>query len=426
MTMKTLLGTASLALLLASVATASQAQVKLGHLADYSGATSDVGTPFGQGVADAYAWINKNGGINGKKVDVDTVDYGYQVPRAIAQYKKWSGADKVAAILGWGTADTEALTGFLAEDKIPDISGSYAAALSDPTGAGGKAKPAPYNFFYGPSYSDAVRGMLTWAAEDWKAKGKPGKPKFVHMGANHPYPNAPKAAGEAIAAELGFELLPPIVFALTPGDYSAQCLTLKSSGANYAYLGNTAGSNISVLNACKAAVVDVQFLGNVWGMDENAAKAAGEAANGVVFPVRTAAVSGSTAPGMAMAAEISKVSDAAGTAYRPVHYYTGICAALYMTEALAWAKDNGGLAGPNVRKGFYQKKDWVPAGMEGVCVPSTWSPTDHRGMMEVHIYRAKVSGPTDGALPDLMKAGTIKLEPVKTVTLPRKAEWQGW
>ncbi len=57
-------------------------------------------------------------------------------------------------------------------------------------------------------------------------------------------------------------------------------------------------------------------MGNVWGMDENAAKAAGEAANGVVFPVRTAAVSGSTAPGMAMAAEISKISDAAGTAYR--------------------------------------------------------------------------------------------------------------
>ena len=83
--------------------------------------------------------------------------------------------------------------------------------------------------------------MLTWAAEDWKAKGKPGKPKFVHMGANHPYPNAPKAAGEALATELGFEVLPPLVFALTPGDYSAQCLSLKSSGANYAYLGNTAG-----------------------------------------------------------------------------------------------------------------------------------------------------------------------------------------
>src|SRR5207237_5578 len=124
---KTLLSTVCLAFLLGGAAGTAQAQIALGHLADYSGPTSDVGTPFGQGVADTYAWINKNGGINGTKVKVDTVDYGYQVPRAIAQYKKWSGTDKVAAILGWGTADTEALTGFLAEDKIPDISGSYAA-----------------------------------------------------------------------------------------------------------------------------------------------------------------------------------------------------------------------------------------------------------------------------------------------------------
>ena len=197
---------------------------------------------------------------------VDTVDYGYQVPRG-GQYKKWVG-DKVAAILGWGTADTEALTSFVAHDQIPYVSASYAAALTDPTGASGKAKAAPYNFFYGPSYSDALRAMLTWAAQDWKQTGKPGKPKYVHMGANHPYPNAPKA-GESLAKELGFDILPAEHFALTPGDYTAQCLTVKNSGANYAYLGNTAGSNISVLKACKTAGTNVQFLGNVWGMDEN-------------------------------------------------------------------------------------------------------------------------------------------------------------
>src|SRR6266481_6244944 len=260
MTMKSLLSTVSLGLLLGGGATAAQAQIPIGHLADYSGVTSEVGTPYGQAVADTFAWVNKNGGVGGKQLKVDSNDYGYQVPRAIALYKKWSGADKVAAIMGWGTADTEALAGFVAQDKIPYFSASYAAALTDPEGASGKAKPAPYNFFYGPSYSDAMRALVTWAAEDWKAKGKSGKPKFVHMGGNHPYPNAPKAAGEALATELGFEVLPPIVFALTPGDYSAQCLSLKSSGANYAYLGNTAASNISVLKACKAAGVDVQFL----------------------------------------------------------------------------------------------------------------------------------------------------------------------
>ena len=423
MTMKTLLGTASLVLLLAGSA---NAQIAIGHLEDLSGGTSDVGTPYAAGVADTFAWVNKNGGVGGKQLAVDSVDYGYQVPRAIALYKKWSGSDKVAAIMGWGTADTEALTGFLANDKIPDLSGSYAAALTDPTGASGKSKPSPYNFFYGPSYSDALRAELTWAAEDWKAKGKTGAPKFVHMGANHPYPNAPKAAGEAMAKELGFEVLPPLVFALAPGDYSAQCLSLKSAGANYAYLGNTAASNISVMKACKAAGVEVQFMSNVWGMDENAAKTAGDAADGVIFPLRTAVSWGGDAPGMKTVMEISKMSDPSGTAYRPVHYVAGVCSAMYMKEALDWAAKNGGATGENVRNAFYQKKDWVPAGMDGVCNPSTWTDKDHRPTMKVDLYRSKVTGSTDGDMNDVMKKGAVKLEKVKTIELPRKAELLGW
>ncbi|MBV8927302.1 MAG: ABC transporter substrate-binding protein, partial [Bradyrhizobium sp.] len=222
------------------------------------------------------------------------------------------------------------------------------------------------------------------------------------------------------------EVLPPLVFALAPGDYSAQCLSLKSSGANYAYLGNTAASNISVMKACKAAGVDVQFLSNVWGMDENAAKTAGDAADGVIFPLRTAVGWGGDAPGMKTVMEISKMSDPTGKVYRPVHYLAGVCSALYMKEALDWAAKNGGATGENVAKGFYQKKDWVPAGMEGVCNPSTWTAKDHRGTLNVDLYRAKVSGSTDGDLNDLMAKGTIKLEKVKTVELPRKAEWFGW
>jgi branched-chain amino acid transport system substrate-binding protein len=268
--------------------------------------------------------------------------------------------------------------------------------------------------------------MLTWAADDWKAKGKSGKPKFVHMGANHPYPNAPKAAGEAMAAELGFDVLPPLVFALTPGDYSAQCLSLKSSGANYAYLGNTTNSNVSVLKACKAAGVDVQFLGNVWGMDESAAKTAGDAADGVIFPLRTAVGWNGNAPGMKTLKEISAMSDPSGKAYRSVHYIAGVCSSLYMKEALDWAAKNGGATGENVLKGFYQKKDWVPAGMDGVCNASTWSDNDHRGTIRGDLYRVKVAGSTDGDLNDLMSKGTIKFEKVKAIELPRKAEWMGW
>jgi branched-chain amino acid transport system substrate-binding protein len=469
---------------------AAQPRIQVGHLMDNSGPTSDVGLPYGEGVRDALAWVNASrNGVAGRQLNVSGFDYGYQAPRAISQYQAWSRIP-VVAIQGWGTVDTEALIRFVTRDRIPYISGSYSAALTDPTGRSGRqgVEAAPFNFFYGPSYSDALRGMLQWAAQDWRARGGQGRPRYVHMGANHPYPNSPKAAGEALAAELGFEVLPAIQFALTPGDYTAQCLTLRQQGAHYAYLGNTAGSNISVLRACQTAGVQVQFLGNVWGMDENAMKAAGTAANGVVFPVRTAAswgeivgqvappapsrspgVTGALAalraaqealrpvegaqavltavaeaitvleaeppvapagppPGFARLREISRISDASGNAYRPVHYLAGVCSAMLMVEAMETAAaNNGQVSGERIRDGFYARQNWVPAGFEGVCNPSTFTPQDHRGTLRVALYRSVVTGNTaQGSVDELMRNGTMRIEPVTVVELPRRDDWLGW
>ncbi len=427
MKMQILAGAATMALALPVAAQ----PIPIGHLMDNSGATSDVGLPYGQGVADALAWVNsRRSGVAGRPVNVSGFDYGYAAPRAVSQYQSWTGRTRVVAIQGWGTADTEALVRFVTRDRIPYISGSYSAALTDAAGQSGRqgVEPAPYNFFYGPSYSDALRGMLQWAAQDWRARGQQGRPKYVHMGANHPYPNSPKEAGETLARELGFDVLPAIQFALTPGDYTAQCLTLRNGGANYAYLGNTAGSNISVLRACQTAGVQVQFMGNVWGMDENAMKAAGSAANGVVFPVRTGAVWGGDAPGMAQVREISRVSDAAGTSYRPVHYLAGICSAMLMVEAMETAAEGGGqVTGERIRDGFYARQNWVPRGFEGVCNPSTFTAQDHRGTLRVALYRANVSGDTSqGSVSDLMRAGTMKIENIATIELERRRDWLGW
>jgi branched-chain amino acid transport system substrate-binding protein len=420
-----------------SLPVAAQQRIPVGHLMDNSGPTSDVGQPYGQGVADALAWVNRaRGGVAGRQLDVSGFDYGYQAPRAISQYQAWAGRQRVVAIQGWGTVDTEALIRFVTRDRIPYISASYSAALTAPQGRTDRpgVEAAPFNFFYGPSYSDAARALVQWAWEDWRARGGQGRPRYVHMGANHPYPNSPKEAGETLARELGFEVLPAIQFALTPGDYTAQCLTLRQQGAHYAYLGNTAGSNISVLRACQTAGVQVQFLGNVWGMDENAMKAAGTAANGVVFPVRTAATwteitaqSATPPAGFATLREISRVSDASGNAARPLHYLAGVCSAMLMVEAMQTAAQGGDITGERIRDGFYARRDWVPQGFAGVCEPSNFSNTDHRGTMRVALYRARVTGDTaQGSVGELMQAGTMRIEPVTTITLERRADWLGW
>src|SRR4030065_2638233 len=85
-------------------------------------------------------------------------------------------------ILGWGTGDTEALAPTINADKIPYLSSSFSAHLTDP-------KKDPYNFVYGTDYSTNARGAITyWFEEVWKKdskwkadREKGGKPRFAFL-----------------------------------------------------------------------------------------------------------------------------------------------------------------------------------------------------------------------------------------------------
>src|SRR4029450_8619391 len=98
----------------AAVPALAQDKVFVGHLADYTGATSFVGKYYGPGVRDAVDFINANGGVGRTPINMEPVDYAYKIPDAIANYKRWKGKGMVA-LQGWGTGDTEALIGFVAD-----------------------------------------------------------------------------------------------------------------------------------------------------------------------------------------------------------------------------------------------------------------------------------------------------------------------
>ena len=111
-------------------------------------------------------------------------------------------ASGVVAIQGWGTADTEALVRLRRARRDPVLCRrAIPANLTDPTGeAPHSTKAAPYNFFYGPSYSDACRALVSVGLEGLAGRGQ-GRAAdvWVHMGDNHPYPNSPKEACTAYA-----------------------------------------------------------------------------------------------------------------------------------------------------------------------------------------------------------------------------------
>src|SRR5437762_2495562 len=96
--------TTLLLLCLAATAHAQQpaggGEIKVGGIFDLTGITSDVGKSFAQGVRDAVQWTNENGGVNGKKIRLIDVDYGYnaygKAPiEAGRRYAKEIGVDLV-------------------------------------------------------------------------------------------------------------------------------------------------------------------------------------------------------------------------------------------------------------------------------------------------------------------------------------------
>lgn len=412
----------------------------VGNFVDFSDRRSLAGKAYGQARIDAVEYINRNGGINGKTINLLTVDYGAEVARAKAAYAKWKAEHAAVAVLGWVDGDAEALVETVAADRTPYFAASYAAALTDPLGKGAKtAQPAPYSFFYGPSSSDALRALVQWAAADWAAKARSTKegaaedgaakdggraPRYLHMGDPLAGPGSPHRAGEAHARELGFVVLPAIAYPQEPGDFRSQCRTLAESGADYAFLANGAGANVALLKACAEFGIETQFLANVWGYDETVMQAAGEAADGVVW-VMGASAWGEPVAGMALVREVSRMSDPNLKRHRTVHYLRGVCSVFLMKEAMEAADRDGGVTGPKIKAAMYGKPDWVPRGLDGVCLPATWSAEDHRGVVDVPIYRGRTKT-VEGDLEARVAAGVISMERLTVVKIPRKADWLGW
>ncbi|GAB6061995.1 ABC transporter substrate-binding protein [Deferrisoma palaeochoriense] len=365
-------------------------EIVIGHIADITGPTSAVGKPYADGV-QAYAdWLNAHGGVNGKKVKLLRSDYAYKIPEALNLYKKFKTVDRVLAIQGWGTGDTEALTQMVGKDEIPYFSASYSAHLTDP-------KKAPYNFFIAADYSTQLRAGLKYLKDNWKESRKP---KIAFIYPDHPYGKAPIPAGKKYAEELGFEIVGEENVDLRAIEATTQLLNLKKNEPDFAWIGGTTPSTAVILKDAKKLGLKTKFLINIWGNDENLFKLAGDAANGALG-LQAAAVYGDDVPGMKTILEVTKGE------HQMTHFIRGWVSMMVMAEGLKRADSAGELTGPGLKKHLETLRDFDT---QGLTAPITYTPDDHRPNMSAKIYEYQ-----DGQM--IYKA---------TVELPRRADWLGF
>ena len=111
---------AGAAIMMTALPANAQDAIKVGMSGPFSGGLSLLGQSVRDGVEVAFAEINEQGGVGGRKLQFIAEDDGYEPMRTIASARKLVEQDKVVALLAvTGTAPSAALLPFVTESKTP-------------------------------------------------------------------------------------------------------------------------------------------------------------------------------------------------------------------------------------------------------------------------------------------------------------------
>src|SRR4051794_5551981 len=111
---------AGAALMIMALPANAQDVLKVGMSGPFSGGLSLLGQSVRDGVEVAFAEINEQGGVGGRKLQFIAEDDGYEPMRTIASARKLVEQDKVVALVAvTGTAPSAALLPFVTESKTP-------------------------------------------------------------------------------------------------------------------------------------------------------------------------------------------------------------------------------------------------------------------------------------------------------------------
>jgi ABC-type branched-subunit amino acid transport system substrate-binding protein len=100
---------------------ASDTEIKLGQTMPYSGPASAYAT-IGKVEAAYFKMINDNGGINGRKITLISLDDGYSPPKTVEQVRRLVEQDEVLALFQTlGTATNSAIQKYVNAKKVPHL-----------------------------------------------------------------------------------------------------------------------------------------------------------------------------------------------------------------------------------------------------------------------------------------------------------------
>jgi len=244
--------------------------IKIGAILAVTGPASFLGAPEAKTLEMLVDEFNKKGGIKGNKIELIIKDSGASPEKAISFAKQLIEEDKVFAIIGPSTSgETMKIKNIAEESKTILLSCAAAEVIVNPV--------AKYVFKTPQKDSDAVLKIF----QNMKKKGIA---KIGVLSSNTGFGKAGKEQIEKLAPENGITILVNEVYDKAASDLTAEVTKLKAANVQAIVNWSIEPAQAIVIKNAKQIGLNVPLYQSHGFGNIEYVKAAGPAAEGVIFP----------------------------------------------------------------------------------------------------------------------------------------------
>jgi len=197
-------------------------EIKVGQTQPLSGPASAYGT-ISRVQAAYFKMLNEQGGVNGRKINLSTLDDAYSPPKTVEQIRRLVERDQVAFIFNiLGTAPNVSVRKYLNDRKIPQLFTAAGASTF------GDYKNFPWTIVLQPSYVDEAKIYV-----DYIRKTKPDAKLALLTGNDDAGKDYVHGIKEALGPDLAKKMIvAETTFESTDANTDSQVLSLQASGAD--------------------------------------------------------------------------------------------------------------------------------------------------------------------------------------------------
>jgi branched-chain amino acid transport system substrate-binding protein len=253
------------------VTAANNEPIKIGAILGVTGPAANLGKPEANTLEMLTADINKKGGINGRKIQLIIKDSAASPEKAISFAKQLIDEDKVIAIIGPSTSgESMKIKGIADDGKTILLSCAAAEAIVVPV----------KKYIFKTPQNDRFAAMKIFYQMN-----KMGIKEIAVLSSNTGFGNAGKQQLETIAPQYGINIVANEVYDKEATDLSAVITKVKTAGAQAIVNWSIEpAQSIVIKNARQALGPDFPIFQSHGFGNINYVKAAGPAADGVIFP----------------------------------------------------------------------------------------------------------------------------------------------